>query len=153
MEFKENNCEQIYRCSLDRVIDGDTIDVYIDLGFDVMTRKRCRLLGIDTPESRTSDKEEKKYGLQSKQKLKEWCLKAVQSDKDDIHLEIRCQKGRASDKYGRVLAEVWIVDGDTETNINRWLCENNYAVPYQGQNKNDVEGAHLKNREILGTLL
>ena len=153
MEYKENNCDVKYRCSLDRVIDGDTIDVYIDLGFDVMTRKRCRLLGIDTPESRTSDKEEKKYGLQSKQKLKEWCLKAVASDKDDIHLELRCVKGKTNDKYGRVLGEVWIIDGDQENNVNRWLCENHYAVAYHGQNKDDIQGAHLKNRELLGTLL
>ena len=91
--------------------------------------------------------------MQSKQKLKEWCLKAVASDKDDIHLEIRCVKGKTNDKYGRVLGEVWVIDGDKETNVNRWLCENHYAVAYHGQNKNDVEDAHLKNREIIGTLL
>ena len=62
-------------------------------------------------------------------------------------------KGNASDKYGRVLGEVWVVDGDTETNVNRWLCENHYAVPYHGQNKAEVESAHLKNRQIIGTLL
>src|SRR6056300_1298143 len=61
--------------SLEKVVDGDTIDVAIDLGFDVCTKQRVRLLGIDTPESRTSDAEEKKYGLLSKKKLKEWCLK------------------------------------------------------------------------------
>jgi micrococcal nuclease len=153
MEYQKQDCDVKYRCALDRVIDGDTIDVCIDLGFDVMTRKRCRLLGIDTPESRTSDKEEKVYGLQSKKKLREWCLKAIESDKDDIHLELRCKKGKTSDKYGRVLAEVWVIDGETETNINEWLCKNHYAVPYHGQNKDDIQGAHLKNREILGTLL
>lgn len=153
MEYQKQDCDVKYRCALDRVIDGDTIDVCIDLGFDVMTRKRCRLLGIDTPESRTSDKEEKVYGLLSKKKLREWCLKAIESDKDDIHLELRCKKGKTSDKYGRVLAEVWVIDGETETNINEWLCENHYAVPYHGQNKDDIQGAHLKNRELLGTLL
>tara|TARA_B100000787_G_C16195865_1_gene300787 strand:+ start:3383 stop:3889 length:507 start_codon:yes stop_codon:yes gene_type:complete len=153
MDYVQQNCDIKYKCSLDRVIDGDTIDVCIDLGFDVLTRKRCRLLGIDTPESRTSDKEEKKYGLQSKKKLVEWCLKAIESDKDDIHLEIRCKQGKTKDKYGRVLAEVWIIEGETETNVNGWLCHNNYAVPYNGQNKADIKDAHLKNREIIGTLL
>ena len=71
MFYNSLEVDSKYRCTLDRVIDGDTIDVCIDLGFDVLTRKRCRLMGIDTPESRTSDKEEKKYGLQSKAKLKE----------------------------------------------------------------------------------
>ena len=52
------------------------------------------------------------------------------------------------DKYGRVLAEIWIVDNDNETNLNWWLCENHFAVPYEGQNKNDIIQAHLKNREI-----
>ena len=153
MEYQKTDCDVKYRCTLDRVIDGDTIDVCIDLGFDVMTRKRCRLLGIGTPESRTTDKEEKGYGHQSKKKLREWCLKAIESDKDDIHLELRCKKGKTSDKYGRVLAEVWVIDGETETNINEWLCDNHYAVPYHGQNKDDIQGAHLKNRELLGTLL
>ena len=75
------------------------------------------------------------------------------SEKDDIYLELRCKKKDMVDKYGRVLAEVWVIDGEVETNVNRWLCENHFAVPYHGQNKNDVEDAHLKNREIIGTLL
>ena len=75
------------------------------------------------------------------------------SEKDDIYLELRCKKKDMVDKYGRVLAEVWVIDGEVETNVNRWLCENHFAVPYHGQNKNDVEEAHLKNRKIIGTLL
>lgn len=153
MAYNDTTCDIKYICTLDRVIDGDTIDVCIDLGFDVMTRKRCRLLGIDTPESRTTDKEEKKYGILSKKKLREWCLKCIESDKDDIRLELRCKKGNTSDKYGRVLAEIWVIDGDTETNINKWMCDNHYAVPYHGQNKADIKDGHIKNREILGTLL
>jgi micrococcal nuclease len=146
MDYPELNCDIKYKCTLDRIIDGDTIDVCIDLGFNVLTRKRCRLLGIDTPESRTSDKEEKKYGLLSKKKLKEWCLKTIESEKDDINLELRCLKKNTSDKYGRVLAEVWVIEKEKETNINKWLCENSYAVPYLGQNKNDIKEAHLNNR-------
>jgi micrococcal nuclease len=68
-------CTFVYRVSsLAKVVDGDTIDVNIDLGFDVCTKQRVRLLGIDTPESRTSDKEEKVFGLLSKKKLKDWIL-------------------------------------------------------------------------------
>ena len=87
-------CDFKYRVSsLEKVVDGDTIDVNIDLGFDVCTKQRVRLLGIDTPESRTSDKEEKVFGLLSKKKLKEWCLKAVASEKDDVEIELRCPRG------------------------------------------------------------
>lgn len=146
MDYPKLNCDIKYKCTLDRIIDGDTIDVCIDLGFNVLTRKRCRLIGIDTPESRTSDKEEKKYGLLSKKKLKEWCLKTIESDKDDIRLELRCLKKNTSDKYGRVLAEVWVIEKEIETNINKWLCENFYAVPYLGQNKHEVKEGHLMNR-------
>lgn len=139
-----------YRVSaIEKIIDGDTIDVVIDLGFSVCTKQRVRLMGIDTPESRTSDKEEKKYGLLSKQKLKEWCMKAVASEKDDIEMELRCPEADSREKFGRVLAEVWISEGGEWTNVNQWLCDNGYAVPYTGQNKNDVEALHLQNRERL----
>ena len=139
-----------YRVSaIEKIIDGDTIDVVIDLGFSVCTKQRVRLMGIDTPESRTSDKVEKKYGLLSKQKLKEWCMKAVASEKDDIEMELRCPEADSREKFGRVLAEVWISEGGEWTNVNQWLCDNGYAVPYTGQNKNDVEALHLQNRERL----
>lgn len=143
-------CNFKYRVSaIEKIVDGDTIDVVIDLGFDVCTRQRVRLLGIDTPESRTSDKEEKKYGLLSKKKLKEWCMKAVESDKDDIEIELRCPEADSRGKFGRVLAEVWVREGDTWTNVNQWLIDNHYAVAYVGQNKADVEQAHLSNRDKL----
>jgi len=148
MTYQEQQCNFKYRIkALERVVDGDTIDVAIDLGFDVSTTQRVRLLGIDTPESRTADPEEKKFGLLSKEKLKEWCLKAVVSDKDDIEMEIRCPQADSREKFGRVLAEVWVREGNTWTNVNRWLCENGYAVAYMGQNKKDVEELHMRNRE------
>ena len=91
MAYDSPECNFRYKVSsLEKVVDGDTIDVCIDLGFDVCTKQRVRLLGIDTPESRTSDKVEKVFGLISKQKLKEWCLKAVASEKDDVEIELRC---------------------------------------------------------------
>ena len=108
-----------------------------------------RLLSIDTPESRTSDKEEKKFGLLSKKKLKEWCLKAVASEKDDIEIELRCPESDSRGKFGRILAEVWIFEDGVWTNVNKWLCDEGYAVPYTGQNKKDVEDLHMENRKII----
>ena len=104
-------------------------------------------MGIDTPESRTSDKEEKKFGLLSKKKLKEWCMKAVASEKDDIEIELRCPEADSRGKFGRVLAEVWVCEDDVWTNVNKWMCDNFYAVPYAAQNKSEVEALHLANRE------
>jgi micrococcal nuclease len=148
--YTQEKCEYIYRVSsLEKVVDGDTIDVTLDLGFDVCTRQRVRLLGIDTPESRTSDKEEKKFGLLSKKKLKEWCLKAVASEKDDIEIELRCPERDSRGKFGRILAEVWVFEDGVWTNVNKWLCDEGYAVPYTGQNKKDVEDLHMENRKII----
>jgi micrococcal nuclease len=150
MAYSQPPCQFKYRVSsIEKIVDGDTIDVNIDLGFDVCTKQRVRLLGIDTPESRTSDKEEKKYGLLSKKKLKEWCLKAVASDKDDIEIELRCPEADSRGKFGRVLAEVWVSEDGQWTNVNKWMCDEGYAVPYTGQNKADVAALHLKNREKL----
>jgi micrococcal nuclease len=149
-EYSQEPCEFIYKVSsLEKVVDGDTIDVTLDLGFDVCTRQRVRLLGIDTPESRTSDAEEKKFGLLSKKKLKEWCLKAVESEKDDIEIELRCPERDSRGKFGRILAEVWVSENGEWTNVNKWMCENGYAVPYVGQNKKDVEELHKINRKKL----
>ena len=148
MSYNVEPCTFKYRVSsLEKVVDGDTIDVYIDLGFDVCTKQRVRLLGIDTPESRTRDLEEKKFGLLSKKKLKEWCLKAVASEKDDIEIELRCPEADSRGKFGRVLAEIWVSEDGQWTNVNRWMCEEGYAVPYVGQNKADVEALHMANRE------
>jgi len=90
MPYNVEACNFKYRVSsLERVVDGDT---------------------IDTPESRTRDLEEKKFGLLSKKKLKEWCLKAVASEKDDVEIELRCPEADSRGKFGRVLAEVWVCE-------------------------------------------
>ena len=139
-----------YRAKVVKVVDGDTVDVDIDLGFGVWLKdERVRIMGIDTPESRTSDAEEKKFGLLSKKKLKEWCLKAVESEKDDIDIELRCPERDSRGKFGRILAEVWVSEDGQWTNVNKWMCENGYAVPYVGQNKKDVEELHMINRKKL----
>ena len=148
--YTQEPCEFIYRVSsLEKVVDGDTIDVSIDLGFDVCTKQRVRLLGIDTPESRTRDLTEKKFGLLSKKKLREWCLKAVASEKDDIEIQLRCPEADSRGKFGRILAEIWVSEDGEWTNVNKWMCDNAFAVPYTGQNKADVEALHMANREKL----
>ena len=122
-----------------KVVDGDTIDVMLDLGFDIMYKSRVRLFGIDTPESRTRDLVEKKYGLMSKEYLKT-ALKNAEK------IVIKTHKGEETGKFGRILGEIFC-DG---VNINQQMCDEHHAVPYVGQNKDLVEEAHLENRSKLG---
>jgi len=121
-----------------KIVDGDTIDVLLDMGFDILYQQRVRLFGIDTPESRTRDKEEKKYGLLSKYFLKD----ALSNGKK---ITIKTYKGDETGKFGRILGDVWI-DGKS---VNQTMCDKGYAVPYYGQNKELVEESHLKNRKRL----
>ena len=129
-----------YRCKVVRVVDGDTVDVDIDLGFGVWLRKeRIRLLGIDTPESRTRDKEEKKYGLAAKAFLKKALgLNPVLSTSKD-------GKG----KFGRILGEFIIEVEGNRININQLLVDQHHAVQYQGQSKDTIKEQHLANRELV----
>ena len=125
-----------------KVVDGDTIDVIIDLGFDIMYKSRVRLFGIDTPESRTSDKVEKKYGMLSKKFLKEALTKGKK-------IVIKTYKGDETGKFGRILGKFKIYDGkeDRQTTINEWMIENHYAVAYLGQSKEAIADEHLINYE------
>ena len=109
-----------YKAKLDRVVDGDTVDAHIDLGFDITIHKRIRLAGIDTPESRTRDLEEKARGLASKDRLIELL------DGSEFVLE-----SKEVGKYGRVLGTLYI-DG---TNINDTLVDEGFAVEYWGGKK------------------
>tara|TARA_R100000908_G_C3630687_1_gene71695 strand:+ start:120 stop:545 length:426 start_codon:yes stop_codon:yes gene_type:complete len=119
-----------------KVVDGDTIDVMLDLGFDIMYKSRVRLYGIDTPESRTSDKEEKKYGMLAKKFLKEALTSGTK-------IAIKTYKGEETGKFGRILGDVF-VDGKS---VNMALCKAHHAVGYYGQNKDDVAAEHMKNRK------
>jgi len=112
-----------YKAKLDRVIDGDTIDANIDLGFDITIHKRIRLTGIDTPESRTRDLEEKARGLASKARLVE-----LLGD-GDFMLE-----SREVGKFGRVLGTIYTI-AEESININDTLVEEGYAVEYYGGKK------------------
>ena len=127
-----------YSCKVERVVDGDTIDVVLDLGFDILHKCRVRLYGIDTPESRTRNLDEKARGKLAGSFLKEAIDKGK---KVVIQTKLKDSKG----KFGRVLGEV-VVDG---VNINVKMVDENYAVAYYGQSKEDIEKEHLKNREIL----
>lgn len=108
------------------VVDGDTIDVEIDLGFDVSFSQRVRLAGIDTPESRTSDKFEKTLGIEAKEYLK----KKLKDAKDVV---IKTEKPDSSEKYGRILGWLY-VDGDT-VSVNDHMIEDGYAWGYLGDTK------------------
>tara|TARA_R100001082_G_scaffold110262_2_gene89723 strand:- start:1928 stop:2272 length:345 start_codon:yes stop_codon:yes gene_type:complete len=109
-----------YKAKLDRVIDGDTVDAHIDLGFDITIHKRIRLAGIDSPESRTRDLEEKARGLAAKDKLIELL------DDGNFILE-----SKEVGKYGRVLGTLHIND----ININDTLVKEGFAVEYNGGSK------------------
>ena len=154
--INEEPCEFIYNVTaVEKVVDGDTIDTVIDLGFDVRVCHRVRLLGIDTPESRTRDKVEKFYGKLAKAALKSLVHWAIVSDRDDIELQLRCPEADSRGKFGRILGELWInshYSGEPYegwTNVNKWMCENGHAVGYHGQNKDDVQNEHMENRKLL----
>ena len=131
-----------YNCKIVRVVDGDTVDVDIFLGFGVVLHKqRIRLYGIDTPESRTRDPIEKKFGKLAaaflKEKLGKTCVIRTQLD----------DRG----KYGRILGEFLVYDGitDREMTVNDIMIREHLAVAYFGQSKDDIEEEHLVNRAKL----
>jgi micrococcal nuclease len=117
---------QYYVRKVENVVDGDTIDVLIDLGFDILFASRVRLAGIDTPESRTKDLAEKALGLEAKEYLKK-------SLKDAKSVVIKTEKMDSSEKYGRILGWLYIND-DTES-INDKMINDGYAWGYMGDTK------------------
>jgi micrococcal nuclease len=123
--------------SVTRVIDGDTVDCVIDLGFDMQMNARIRLAGIDTPESRTRDLEEKRFGKYAK----EWLTNHLVGTNMVVQTEYNKEKG----KYGRVIGTLW-VDG---VNLNHLMLEEHIAVEYSGGNKEEIAAKHLENRKIL----
>ena len=109
-----------------KIVDGDTIDVDIDLGFSISYSQRLRLAGIDTPESRTTDKFEKSLGLESKEYLK-------YKFKDAKDVVVKTEKPDSSEKYGRILGWVYL-DGNTKS-VNEQMIEDGYAWGYMGETK------------------
>tara|TARA_R100000315_G_scaffold6090_1_gene2077 strand:+ start:705 stop:1124 length:420 start_codon:yes stop_codon:yes gene_type:complete len=125
-----------YNCEVTRIVDGDTVDVIIDLGFDISYKSRVRLYGIDTPESRTRNKDEKVRGLMSKQYLVDELSKG--------QVVIKTYKDKKG-KFGRVLGEMYVAD----RNINLMMVDDYMAVKYKGQNKKEIEEEHIVNRNVL----
>ena len=121
-----------------KVVDGDTIDVIMDMGFDIMYKSRVRLFGIDTPESRTRNKDEKVRGLLAKKYLQE-ALKAGSK------LSIKTYKDNETGKFGRILGDVFI-DGKS---VNAQMVKDFMAVPYTGQSKQAIMQLHESNRKML----
>jgi len=117
---------EYYVREVKNVVDGDTIDVIIDLGFDILFSSRVRLAGIDTPESRTTDKAEKALGLEAKDYLKKHL-------KDAKTIVIRTEKMNSSEKYGRILGWVY-VNGESES-LNNKMINDGYAWGYLGETK------------------
>ena len=130
-----------YKAHVLRVVDGDTVDVDIDLGFGIWLRgERVRIMGIDTPESRTSNKLEKVFGLAAKNRLKELLGKTAilktMVDKDGSD---------AKGKFGRILGD--FICGDTV--VTKILMDEGHCVEYWGQSKDDVQAQHIENRQRL----
>jgi len=130
---------EYYVRKVENVVDGDTIDVLIDLGFDILFQSRVRLAGIDTPESRTKDLKEKALGLESKEYLK----KAL---KDAKSVVIKTEKMDSSEKYGRILGWVYI-NGDT-VSLNDMMINDGYAWGYLGDTKVKDFDALAKARKL-----
>ena len=133
-----------YRAHIIKIVDGDTVDVDIDLGFGiVLSNERVRINGIDTPESRTRDKVEKKFGLAAKARLKsllgKTCILKTQINKSGEDM-----KG----KFGRILGDFDVYDAATDSwrPVTAVLIDEGHAVAYHGQAKADVQQAHMANR-------
>ena len=139
-----------YNAKILRIVDGDTIDVDIDLGFGVWIHKeRVRLEGIDTPESRTKDLEEKKFGLLSKEYVRG--LLPVGSI-----VKLVCKSYDSKGKFGRILGDIELEETrmigreiTESTSLVMKMIDNGYGVEYNGQSKELIQEAHLKNRDRL----
>ncbi len=127
-----------YSCKVERVVDGDTVDVVLNLGFDIMYKSRVRLYGIDTPESRTRNLDEKARG-----KMASAFLKNAIDTGEKVVIQTKLKDSRG--KFGRVLGNI-IVDG---ININQLMIDNYHAAAYFGQSKEAIEAVHNANRTRL----
>ena len=127
-----------YACKVKRVVDGDTVDVILNLGFDIMYKSRVRLYGIDTPESRTRNLDEKARG-----KMAGAFLKNAIDTGEKVVIQTKLKDSRG--KFGRVLGNI-IVDG---ININQLMIDNHHAAAYFGQSKEAIEAVHDANRTKL----
>jgi micrococcal nuclease len=129
----------IYRIKeIHKIVDGDTIDASIDLGFDISLEKRIRLAGVDTPESRTTNLKEKAMGLESK----EWLKKKLEGAKDII---IKTDLPDSTEKYGRIIGHLFI--NGQETSLNNQMIDEGYALAYDGGTKDKNFSVLLEKRK------
>jgi|TARA_R100000081_G_scaffold90887_1_gene67202 micrococcal nuclease len=133
---------------INRVVDGDTIDVTIDLGFDLYKKERVRIAGVDTPEKRTRDLDEKELGIDATNWMKEKLDGAISGDDDLI---IRTELVGGMGKYGRLLG--WLYIGDGETSLNEQMIEEGYAWAYDGGTKQKNFEELREIRRAQGTLV
>ncbi len=133
---------------MNRVLDGDTIDVTIDLGFDLFKKERVRVAGVDTPEKRTRDLEEKALGIDATN----WLKKELEDVLDgDDELIVRTELHGGVGKYGRLLG--WLYVGDEELSLNEQMIEQGYAWPYDGGTKQKDFEELREIRRAKGTLI
>jgi len=142
------SCYNFRVTEIDRVVDGDTIDVTIDLGFDLYKKERVRVAGVDTPEKRTRDLEEKELGLHATNWLKEKLEGAVAGDDD---LVIRTELVGGVGKYGRLLG--WLYIGDSDVSLNEAMIDEGYAWAYDGGTKQKNFEELREIRRAHGTLV
>ena len=134
-----------YKCKeIKKIVDGDTLDVVLDLGFNIFHSCRVRMAGIDTPESRTRDLDEKARGKLAKEFLKNWVTEYENNKKNIV---IKTKKEKAKGKFGRVLGELW-VEG---VNVNEDMIQSYHAVPYSAQNKEEVKKLSAEQIDVLKT--
>ena len=142
------SCYNFRVTSIDKVLDGDTIDVTIDLGFDLYKKERVRVAGVDTPEKRTRNLEEKELGIHATNWLKEKLDGAISGDDD---LVIRTELVGGVGKYGRLLG--WLYIGDSALSLNEQMIEEGYAWAYDGGTKQKNFEELREIRRSKGTLL
>ena len=141
------SCYNFRVIEINRVVDGDTIDVTIDLGFDLYKKERVRVAGVDTPEKRTRDKEEKELGIDATNWLKDRLEAAIAGEED---LVIRTELVGGVGKYGRLLG--WLYIGDQELSLNEIMITEGYAWPYDGGTKQKNFEELREIRRLKGTL-
>ena len=142
------SCYNFRVIEINRVVDGDTIDVTIDLGFDLYKKERVRIAGVDTPEKRTRDLDEKELGIDATNWMKEKLDGAIFGDDDLI---IRTELVGGMGKYGRLLG--WLYIGDGETSLNEQMIEEGYAWAYDGGTKQKNFEELREIRRAQGTLV
>ena len=142
------SCYNFRVVKINRVVDGDTIDVTIDLGFDLLKKERVRVAGVDTPEKRTRDLEEKALGLDATKWLKE---KLETTLRGDSELSVRTELVGGVGKYGRLLG--WLYVGDSELSLNEQMISEGYAWEYDGGTKKKDFEELREIRRHHGTLL